>query len=288
MKGLLVEDAMRRQVIRAPQDMYLGQCVNQLIKFKAGALLVGDKTGCPVGVVSKTDIVGAFYGGLPIAQTLAIDIMNGPALTCFPDDELGGALDLMRKNGVHQLFVQGAEPCAVVGTLSYGDVVALLYRYCRACPQGAAGLTGSFDRTQFLTVRDAMKTCAVSRGNNSSLAEAIEELTTHHSGAVLIVDGDGLPSGVISRTDIVLAYHHGASLEAEAQTIATSPVASCDENFLLTEAIRQMFLKDLQRLFAYAKDPAHITGVLSLSDAAQMRSGSCRACMASRIIVSSY
>lgn len=285
--GLLVEEAMRRQVVRAPHDISLNRCINQLIKFKANALLVADETGCPVGVISKTDIVGAFYAGLPTGETRSMDIMNGPAVTCFPDDELGEALECMRKSGVHQLFVQGAEPCAVVGTLSYGDVVALLYRYCRACPRGAVGrsaASGPGDRTQFLTVRDAMRTPVMTCLQGDSLAEVIEKLTSHRLGAVLIEDGNGLPVGVISKTDIILAYRHGASLDMEARSILKSPAASCDENCLLTEAIRQMFLKDVQRLFAYSGDPSHITGVLSLSDAAQMRSGSCRACMASRMI----
>jgi CBS domain-containing protein len=287
LKGLLVEEAMRRQVIQLPHDASLDTCINQLIKFKVNALLVTDEARCPVGIVSKTDIAGAFYGGLPIEESRLMDIMNGPPLTCFPDDELGVALDLMRRNGVHQLPVQGAEPCAVIGTLSYSDVVALLYRYCRACPKGAvrrSELPDRSDLTQWSIVRDAMRTPAISCRQEDSLAKVIEELTAHRHGAVLIQDAKGLPVGVISKTDLVVAYRHGSSLEVEARSIMKAPVASCDEQMLLTDAIRHMFLKDVQRLFTYAGDPSHIVGVLSLSDAAQIRSGSCRACAASRII----
>lgn len=183
--------------------------------------------------------------------------------------------------------MQGAEPCAVVGTLSHADVAALLYRYCRACLRGAAarsGAAGLRDRTQFLTVREAMRTSIMFCGQEDSLAVVIEELTTHRLGAVLIKDDKGLPVGVISKTDIVLAYHHGSRLDVEARSIVKSPAAACDETSLLTDAIRQMFLKDIQRLFVYAGDSSHIVGVLSLWDAAQMRSGSCRACTASRMI----
>ncbi len=287
LKGLLVEEAMRRQVIQLPHDASLDKCINQLIKFKVNALLATDETGCPVGVISKTDIVGAFYGGLSLADSRAMDIMNGPALACFPDDELGVALDLMRRNGVHQLLVQGAEPCAVIGTLSYPDVVALLYRYCRACPKGAvrqSELPDRCDRTQMLTVRDVMRTPVTACRREDYLATVIEELTDHRLGAVLIQDPQGMPAGVISKTDIIVAYHHGAGLESEAQSIMKSPVASCDVHSLLSEAIRHMFLKDVQRLYAHSGDPSHIVGVLSLSDAAQSRSGSCRACNTSRII----
>jgi hypothetical protein len=45
-----------------------------------------------------------------------------------------------------------------------------------------------------------------------------------------------------------------------------------------------MLLKDVQRLFVHAQDPAQIIGILSLSDAARFRSGSCRACTPSRFM----
>jgi CBS domain-containing protein len=171
--------------------------------------------------------------------------------------------------------------------LDYSDMVALLYRYCRGCAKGAVPRSkrpDHSDRTQLLTVRDAMEKPVISCAQEDPLARVIEEVIAHRLGAVLIVDGRGRPAGVISKTDIVLAYRHGTSLEAPAGFIMHAPVASCDELSPLSGAIRHMFLKDVQRLFAYAGDPSHIVGVLSLSDAAQIRSGSCRACVASRVI----
>jgi CBS domain-containing protein len=287
LKGLLVEEAMRRQVIKVPQEASLDRCINHLIKFKVNALLIVDPDRCPHGVVSKTDIAGAFYAGLSMMEIRAADIMNGPPITCFPDDELGEALDLMDKRGVHQLFVQGAEPCATIGVLSNPDVVALLYRFCRACPKGAfRSVKGAeaFDRTQLFSVRDAMKPKVIFCRHDDSLAAVIEQLAAHRLSAVLVKDAAGLPAGIISKTDIVLAYHHGMTVQVQAASIMNSPIVSCDENSLLSDAIRSMFLKDVQRVFVYSGAPENIVGVLSLSDAAQMRSGSCRACVASRII----
>ena len=53
------------------------------------------------------------------------------------------------------------------------------------------------------------------------------------------------------------------------------------------DAIQQMLIHDVQRLFVHAdaSAPDHITGVLSLSDSARFRSGSCRACSAGRILM---
>jgi CBS domain-containing protein len=287
LKGLLVEEAMRRQVVQLPCDASLAECINQSIKFKVNAILVYDDARCPAGVISRTDIVGAFYGGLPIEGSRLMDIMNAPLITCFPDDDLGAALDIMRANGVHQLFVQGADPSSVIGVLSYSDVVALVYRFCRACPKGAvrrSELPDHLDRMQLLTVRDAMMTPAISCQQEDSLSKVIDDLMTASLGAVLIRDAKGFPVGVVSKTDIVVAYRHGLSLETKARSIMNAPVASCDERSLLSDAIRRMFLKDVRRLFTYAGDESNIVGVLSLTGAAQVRSGSCRACESSRII----
>ena len=213
--------------------------------------------------------------------------MNGPLLTCFLDDEVEACLNSMRANGVHQLYVRGAEPCSIVGMLSYSDVAGLLYRYCRSCPKSMIRKTERsrrLDREQPFTVKEIMTKSVVSRRQEDSLAEVIEELMAHRLGAVLIRDMDGKACGVISKTDVIVAYNHGTSLEVEARSVMQKPVVSCDRQSPLTEALRQMFLNDVQRLFVHDGDPGHIVGVLSLSDAAQVRSGACRACRASQII----
>ncbi len=286
MKGLLANEAMQRRVLQLPKNASLGKCINQLIKFKLNGLVVMDSALCPVGVVSKTDLVGAFYGGLPVESLLG-DIMNGPLLTCFPDDEVEACLNLMRTNGVHQLYVQGAEPCSIVGMLSYSDVAGLLYRYCRSCPRSTIRKVERSDDlnwAQPLTVKEIMTKSVISRSEEDSLAKVIEELMAHRLGAVLVRDAHGRARGVISKTDIIVSYNHGTSLEVEARSVMQSPVVSCDQQSPLTEALRHMFLNDVQHLFIHDGDAGHIIGVLSLSDVAQVRSGSCRACSASQII----
>jgi hypothetical protein len=58
----------------------------------------------------------------------------------------------------------------------------------------------------------------------------------------------------------------------------------CRQNVKLTEALQQMLIQDVQRLFVSDPDAETVTGVLSLSDAARFRSGSCRACLAGRLL----
>jgi CBS domain-containing protein len=135
-----------------------------------------------------------------------------------------------------------------------------------------------------MLVKEVMRSQVVQLPKTASLSKGINHLIKHKINALLVTDEDRHPAGVVSKTDLVAAYHHGMSLAAETKTIMHSPLLSCDQRALLDEAIRLMLLKDVHRVFVNSGDPLQITGVLSLSDAARIRSGSCHACISSRII----
>ncbi|MGB5616029.1 MAG: CBS domain-containing protein [Desulfobacterales bacterium] len=287
LSGMLVQEAMRKRVIWVSRETTLSDCTNRMVKNKVAAVLVTAGDDRPVGVVSKTDLISAFYAGLPV-ETAAADIMAAPPLFCFPDDSLESAIDQMHARGVHRLYVSGTETERVIGTLAYPDVVGLLYRYCRACGKSVSKVRrGTEDETNGsrLRVGDVMTTSVRACKTDDTLAEVIEELTTHRCGAVLIRNPAGHAAGVISKTDLVIAYKHGEKTGIPAKVVMRRPVLSCDANDFLSLALQQMLLKDVQRLFVYKDDPARIVGVLSLSDSARFRSGSCRACTSGRLIV---
>ncbi|MGD8336289.1 MAG: CBS domain-containing protein [Desulfobacterales bacterium] len=287
LSGMLVQEAMRKRVIRVSRETTLSDCTNRMVKNKVAAVLVTAEDDRPVGVVSKTDLIGAFYADLPV-ETAAADIMAAPPLFCFPDDSLESAIDQMHARGVHRLYVSGAEADRVIGTLAYPDVVGLIYRYCRACGKSVSKVRrGTEDEANGsrLRVGDVMTTSVRACKTDDTLAEVIEELTTHRCGAVFIRNPAGHAAGVISKTDLVIAYKHGEKIGIPAKVVMRRPVLSCDANDFLSLALQQMLLKDVQRLFVYKDDPARIVGVLSLSDSARFRSGSCRACTSGRLIV---
>ena len=116
------------------------------------------------------------------------------------------------------------------------------------------------------------------------LSDVIEALSAKGFGAVLITETQGRSVGVISKTDLIIAYHHGLSPDTTARSVMSAPVNSCDHEDWLVDALRQMLARDVQRLFVHDGKPDNIIGVLSLSDAARFRSGTCRACMPSRVM----
>ena len=229
--------------------------------------------------------MGAFYAGLPTGMPLE-NIMVGPPLFCFPDDELEAALDAMQQNQVHRLYVRGAESNDVIGVVAYPDIVGLLYRYCRACDRGLLRARRSQDIEQMrrLKVKDVMTADVTAFLEADNLVQVIEGLTTRRLGAVLIRNTSSNAVGVVSKTDLIVAYKHGMAIEATAAEVMSQPVVSCGEESDLALAIQRMLIRDVQRLFVHSVTPARITGILSLSDAARFRSGSCRACTSSRLI----
>ncbi len=62
---------------------------------------------------------------------------------------------------------------------------------------------------------------------DDSLLQVMEELTVYRFGAILVKDREDTPCGVISKTDLILAYKHSVDSQATAETIMSSPVQSC-------------------------------------------------------------
>lgn len=284
LSGVVVSQAMRRQAIQLVKDTTIANSVNALIKYKVNALLITDQTGKPVGVLSKTDIMGAYYAGLPIDSPVE-DIMSKPPLFCNPEDTLDKALQIMRSHRIYRLYIADSKNKNVVGALAYPDIVGLLYKYCHDCEYSNVQQKNKSmrDSVRRFSVKEIMTNEVKSVFSDDSLLQLMEELSIYRFGAILVKNRENYPCGVISKTDLALAYKHEIDSEAPAETIMSSPVQSCSADELLEDAIRKMIFSDVHRLFVYQSKPIELVGVISLSDAARIRSGSCHACISSRI-----
>src|SRR4030042_2094213 len=105
MKDLTVKEAMRRLIINRAAEATLEEAIRYAIKYKVNAILITNDDQAAVGVVTKTDLMGAYYAGLPLS-TPAASIMVGPPLFCHLDDSLDTALDRMRTHKIHRLYVR--------------------------------------------------------------------------------------------------------------------------------------------------------------------------------------
>jgi CBS domain-containing protein len=282
MKDLTVREAMRRLIIHLPAEASLEQAISYAIKFKVNAILVTGADREALGVVTKTDLMGAYYAGLPL-ETPASAIMVGPPQFCHLEDSLDAALDQMRTHQIHRLYVK-EEGNQAVGVLAYPDIVGLLYRYCHQCGRNLLRKTDdAHSLADQFRLREVMSPGVYAHRDKDSLLAVMEGLSAHKFGALLITGADGAPVGVISKTDLILAYKHRLPADVRAESVMTRGVQACDGDDILVNALRRMIFSDVSRLFVYKESPRHIVGVFSLSDAARFRSGTCRACVSSRI-----
>jgi CBS domain-containing protein len=225
LKGLTVSEAMRRQVIRLPRTAPLSQAIRYTIKYKVNAVLVADEGREGGGVVSKTDLMGAYYAALPIDAPLEA-VMVGPPLFCRPEDTLDAALDVMRTHRVHRLYVRGDRAGQVVGVLAYPDIVGLLYRYCTRCDRSLKAKAGEGPAPDRFMVREVMTPEICAYKKDDALQTVMEGLAAYRFGAVLITAADGQPAGVVSKTDLIIAYLHRVPATAAARTVMTAPVTA--------------------------------------------------------------
>ncbi len=283
-KGICVAEAMDHQVIQLPGKTPIRQCIRHIIKFKTNAVMVTDNDGTPLGVVSKTDIMGAYYAQIPVDSPIC-DIMVGPPYYCHSKDPLESAIDHMQTLEIHQLYVHDENDKDVVGMLSYSNIVGMLYRYCRHCLKSSRS-AGLFSKKQIprLTATDVMTHDVISCDCSQTITQVIEILSERKKGAVLVTSQNNSTLGIISKTDLLFAYIREIPGDTPAQTIMNTPVNTCLAGDSLSEVIQQMLLYDIQRIFIRAKINGKVNGVLSLSDATRFRSGTCKACGPSRAI----
>ena len=285
LRNLSVSQAMRRQITCLDQSASISYGITTVIKYKVNALLTVDAAQQPVGVVSKTDIMGAYYAGLPIDSPLE-HIMMSPPLFCKAGDSLEAALEQMRTNRVYRLYVTDDRTGELAGALAYPDIVGLLYQYCRQCDYSnfnRRSQSPKNDAVEWFKVRELMNVGINSLPMHATLNAVMEALAAYRFGAMLITDENDHPHGVISKTDLALAYKRGVSQDEAVEKIMSVPVQTCDADLLLEEAIKKMIVEDIHRLFVHEESTNTLVGVLSLSDAARGRSGSCHACVSSRI-----
>ncbi|WDP90969.1 MAG: CBS domain-containing protein [Desulfobacter sp.] len=284
LSGMTVASAMQKSVVSTGPDTPVDRCVRMMIKSKADAVLVAGAGGDALGVVSKTDVMGAFYAGLPV-DIRAGDMMMGPVQTCGPEEKIHRVLDRMKRRSIHQVFVKDAGSGETIGKLEYSDIVGLLYRYCRNCaksrrrPREIESL-----RLPRLNVASVMTTGIDVCREDDSLYAVMDLLSQGNIKAVPVVDRADAALGLISKTDLVLAYARGVSPDRPAREMMNAPLISCGPEEQLARAILKMFFADIGHLFVAAGESGKIVGVLSLSDAARFRSGTCRACSAGRLV----
>ncbi len=279
---LPVRLAMRRNPLRLSMDQNLNQAVSSMIKYKVSSVLIYDDKGDQdQGLLTKTDLMTLYYGQLPL-DTLLQDVLVAPIVTCVQDDYLEVVMSRMLDQKVNRIYVLAGEGGRIIGVLSFADIVGLLYRICSKCNKSLTR-SGQDRQSVVLQVRDVMHYDVVTCEGEQTIAQALEILSMQSLSALLVQGGPDRLPGVVSKSDLIMAYRHNVPLKDKIKEISSYPALSCARDEPLTQVLGRMMIANVHRLFVHGPDPSEVQGVLSLTDAARARSGSCRACSASRL-----
>lgn len=129
MSEALVRDWMHEGVITCGPEAPLSGVAETLKTHQISALVVVDKEGLAIGVISRTDLANAsfvepymrYWTGMS-----AHHLMTSPVISVRAETPLDEALDLLRARKIHRLVVTEPVPTGgerPVGILSLTDVV---------------------------------------------------------------------------------------------------------------------------------------------------------------------
>lgn len=122
------------------------------------------------------------------------------------------------------------------------------------------------DRTLFTTpVRDLAVRDIVAARANASLLEAAGLMTAHRAGALVIVDGDGAPVGIVTNTDLrdkAMACRKDPS--SPVADIMSAPLFTIDAGDFCFEAVLRMVSHDVHHLVVM--DSGRLSGIISSRD----------------------
>ena len=111
-----------RSVATAGADDSLMDIVRRLAEHKVGAMVIVDKSGAVIGIISERDIVRAISSdGANVLTRPTRDFMTREVVTCAAEDTVAGLMERMTEGRFRHLPV--IEGGILVGIVSIGDVV---------------------------------------------------------------------------------------------------------------------------------------------------------------------
>ena len=180
------------------------------------------------GVVTADDVIGKVKPNL--SEATVNQAATDDLVTVEPEATFGEAIHEMRERRITHLPV--VEAGDVAGILSLYDVIGLA---ARSIEQSQGGNAGGFDghggsgssggfrshggfgardgereRMLDLPVRDVMVSPVRTIERGATLEAAVEEMDDVNGSALVVVDDDGQPTGIVTKTDVLDSLTWGA------------------------------------------------------------------------------
>lgn len=251
-----VKDLMHRGLINCKPDATLGQVAVLLNQHHVHALIVTDRDGRALGIISDFDLLAGEWlsrdaDNLATMRGLtAADLMSHPVASVESTLALADAVHILREKQISRLLV--TEDGKPVGLISLSDFVASIAK------------TEKANRD---TVGDVMSDAILVCRGKTPVISAARTMTQAGWRSVLVVDAKGKTLGVVSGYDLLRFVEEGIDEKVIVREVM-HPALTIDIHASLREAAEKMIQNHHHRLVVIDKDDpdAFPLGVISSFD----------------------
>lgn len=262
----LVRDLMHPGLLTCRPDVALGQVAVMLTHHHVHALIVADRDGRPLGIISDYDLLAGEWLSVDreslatMRKLTASDLMSHPIDTVEASMPLTEAAHILLEKDINRLLVtENGKP---VGVISVSDFVSSIAKE---------------EKPQRDTVADVMSDAILVCRGKTPLTSAARTMTQAGWRSVLVVDAKGKPQGVVSGKDLIPFVENGVDEKLTVRDVM-HPALTIDIHASLREAAELMIQKHHHRLVVIDdSDPeAFPLGIISSFDivAEMARTGS--------------
>lgn len=252
----LVRDLMHPGVLTCQPDASLGQVSVLLTQHHVHALIVPDRDGRILGIISDFDLLAGEWLSVDaesleaMRKLTAADLMSYPVDTIEADMTLKEAAHKLIEEDINRLLV--TEKGTPVGVISISDFVASIARE---------------EKPRRETVADVMSDAILVCRGKTPIVSAARSMTQAGWRSVLVVDAKGKHLGVVSGKSLMQFVENGVD---ESLTVrdAMHPALTININASLREAADLMIQRHHHRLIVVDdEDPdAFPLGIISSFD----------------------
>ncbi|MCG3216165.1 MAG: CBS domain-containing protein [Candidatus Heimdallarchaeota archaeon] len=107
---MAVKEIMTKNVVTVKPEMSAEICAKLMIKNKIGSVVVVEKSGKSVGIITKENLIKHVIAeNASAVNVYATDVMSKPLLTASPSLTIIQAMQTMFKEGIRHLVITGNE-----------------------------------------------------------------------------------------------------------------------------------------------------------------------------------
>ena len=221
-----------------PVDRTIEDAIQQLMAARTGVVVFVEQNK-PVGILTERDIVTILHRGLNLQTRLSA--IKQPPLTVTDDKTLLFGLNMLIDNNIRRIVVVDPQGC-FVGVVTQDDLIKhlegeLFQRNARIM--------------DIISSRQPLRTVSAS----DSLSAAIEVMTNHMVGSVLVMEHD-IIAGILTEKDILKIASNKTSLSEKAGAFMSHPVVTAPIDSSVSTVIDIMKAKNIRRMLITYSDGA--------------------------------